>query len=1104
MNERPRQALDWTPPDQKARDQIRYDLDRNILVEAGAGSGKTTAMVGRMIELIRSGTAEMEQIAAVTFTRKAAAELRERFQEKLEEEFRTLVEAEDGAEAAVRERVSRALRDLDRCYVGTIHSFCARLLRERPLEAGVPPNFEEVSGLEEDRLRAEAWSGFLDRLAARPSSRLARRLLAVGLASSQLRGLFRQLSDNPDVHFPAHPVPFPAREAIQSVRERLGTLLDRSLEMLPAQEPAAGWDKLQAKVRSLKFSRHFGQWEDDVEFLNVLVKAFGRNEAVQNRWGVDSATKAAARALCEDWKHFEEEGLAAHRLRTDWLACRYPVAIRFARAAAGIYAAERLRSGRLTFQDLLLLTARLLRERPDVRHELGRRYRYLLIDEFQDTDPLQAEVVFLLASEPESGDRWSEVEPRPGALFVVGDPKQSIYRFRRADIALYGQVKSRFRQVGTVVELIANFRSTQPVERFVNLAFRGPLPAEENRHQAAFAPLRVRPGPRPQQGIYWYRFEPAPGRGQVGGKRIQGPESELLASWIAERIDRKERRAGDFLVLTRRKKVLATYARALEQRNVPVQVTGAGIGVEEELSDLVLILEALCDPGNEVLTLAVLEGLFYGLSHEELFEHARLGGRFSFLRSDQPDGSPAAPALAQLHQFWRMSRSAPADVVVPSIVGTLGVLPFAAAGELGESRAGALLYAMDALRVAGLDGATSLVEAVEILRTALDEDEAEAPLFPGEGDVVRLMNLHKAKGLEAPVVILADPSRPSRFPVDRHITRDAEGRAVGYLLVQEDTGFASQCVARPPQWERHEDEEIPFGEAEEVRLLYVAATRARDELVIGRCSNTEDDSFWAPLHPALDDPSIARELSIEVLPPVDRERMTVSAEELVQATEDLVQTRASLAAPSYLTGSVTGLAKGEEGFVAAGSAGAGARGVSWGTAVHRVLELAGRGLRAAELRSACREILIEVERIDERGEPTEVETLLALVASVRASELWRRAEAATRRHVEVPFLVGFSGDDAEALRRIVPPDPEAPDAERLVEGVIDLAFLEEGRGWVIADYKTDVFGSDEAREARTAAYRRQVDLYALCWERLTGEPVVERQLYFTAEQPVVW
>ena len=886
------------------------------------------------------------------------------------------------------------------------------------------------------------------------------------------------------------------------MRRKLGRLLDSSLAMLPREDPAGGWDALQEKVRSLQFSRAYRNWEDDTVFLNELTRAFGGNQVTQYKWGVEDRARKAAKALGEEWESFKEEGGSAHQLHAHWLAYRYPITLRFGRAAAGVYQATRLRSGHLTFQDLLLFTARLLREHPDVRRELGRRYRYLLIDEFQDTDPLQAEVVFLLASEPESGSLWNEVQLRAGALFVVGDPKQSIYRFRRADIALYGQVKRRFREVGEVVELVANFRSTQPVERLVNAVFSRPdrFPPEETLHQASFAPLRVRPARREREGVFWYRFDRGEGN---GAKRIHEPEGARLASWIADRVRRKERSPGDFMILTRTRKALASYARALEERNVPVQVTGAGVGVEEELSDLVLLLQALCDPGNEVLTLAVLEGLFFGFSHEQLYEHVLSGGNFSFLRVGQP-ASSVTEALNQLREFWRMSRGDPADVVVPRIVEMLGILPFAAAGELGATRAGALLYALDALHTAALDGATSLIEAVEVLQAALDQEEAEAPLFPGEGDVVRLMNLHKAKGLEAPVVVLADPSKPGDHRVQRHITRDGSGRAVGYLLVQDDTGFRSKCIARPLDWEAYERDEAPFEAAEVTRLLYVAATRARDELVVGRCSETEEGAFWTPLHAALDRPDLASELRIVPAPPVERERMRVEGDALQRRSAELAEARAEMKAHSYRSGSVTRLAKGEQSYLPAGPGAAGARGASWGTAVHEALEAMGAGHPEADLLAVCREILLGVGRVDELGEPAEAEELARLVIAVRGSELWRRAEASPRKHQEVPFLVAFRGEELRGVEGIVATDPGAPGVDRLVEGVIDLAFLEPGRGWVIADYKTDVFASEAARAERTAIYRRQVDLYALCWERITGEAVAERQLYFTAGDPVVW
>ncbi len=731
---------DWTPPDQAERDRIARELETNLLVEAGAGSGKTTAMVGRVIELIRTGTAEVEEIAAVTFTRKAATELRERFQLQLEREYRDRM---TGARAAAepdpleRERFQRALADLDRCFVGTIHSFCAKLLRERPLEAGVPPNFQEISGPEEEEFRTESWNRALERLAAR-DSRLLRHLARIGLRPAQLKEIFEEVSDNPDVRYLAHRVPPPAAAELDAVRRKLGRLLDTSLAQLPDEEPDAGWDNLQSKLRRLRFARLADGWDDPVHLLDALADAFTSNAITQNRW----PDKQAAKELEAAWEEFAAEDGAAQRLHRQWLAHRYPFVLRLARAIAGFYAAERRRAGLLNFQDLLLETGRLLRTDRAARADLGRRYRRLLIDEFQDTDPIQAEVVFLLAAEPEDDDAWHRATPRPGALFVVGDPKQSIYRFRRADIAVYNQVKARFREFGGVLYLTANFRSTPPVEALVNTVFQELFPEEETTHQAAFAPLRVVPRDREQQAVGWYSFEPAKGGGGFTGRRIHTPDTALCAAWIDERIQRGQRSPGDFMILAYNKGVLQEYARALEALDIPVQVTGGSLGVEEDLADLILLLRALGDPENAVLTVAVLEGTLFGLSHEELYDHARAGGGFSFLRQEHPAG-PVGEALRRLHHFWHLAHGMPADAAVAAIVERLGIIPHAAAGDLGATRAGALVYALDAIRQAALDGKTSLAQAVEVLETALTA-EVDAPLIPGETDAVRIMNLHKA------------------------------------------------------------------------------------------------------------------------------------------------------------------------------------------------------------------------------------------------------------------------------------------------------------------------------------------------------------------------
>ncbi|HSJ09815.1 MAG TPA: UvrD-helicase domain-containing protein, partial [Longimicrobiales bacterium] len=838
-----------TLPDQAARDRIHTDLDTSLLVEAGAGAGKTTEMVRRMVALVRSGRAEVHQVAAVTFTRKAAAELRERFQTELETELR------DGAlDAATAERLDRALRDIDRAFLGTIHAFCARLLRERPLEAGLDPAFRETMGAEETRLRRRFWHGWLERLSAEGDADLGV-LRHAGLAPHQVAALYDELVEQPDVEYPALARPRPDPTA---VRAQLEALLDRAAAL--ERHARRDADGLHRTVRTLAFRRAMG-WDDDASFMDLLGAFTDASfELKKSRWREPEAARTVADGFVALWS----PGGDASELLRDWWAHRYPIALDFARRAAHAYEEERLRAGTLNFHDLLTFAARLLRNSASARRELSDRYRFLLVDEFQDTDPLQAEVLFLLASDEELdlfGEAgvaaWLHLTPRPGALFVVGDPKQSIYRFRRADMTLYQQVRKRFEQWehgpgsnAAVVELTTNFRSRPPIERFVNDVFSRRFGEASTDEQARFAPMRVRPKAAPVcEGVF--RYEHADPHAYVD--QIVTADANALASWIHARVESGERQWSDFLVLTPNTTRLSDYATALEARNAPVQVSGAGVAGPRavELSELRLLLSALCDPGDSTLIVAVLTGLLFGIDFEQLVQHVEKWGgtRAPFAITGPWDdaATPVEQTLARLHGFWQLARREPGDVVVSQVVRELGLLPFAAAGELGGSRAGALLFALDTVRAAAAAGDASLGGALAALEAALVDNDAEAPLEPGDRNAVRVMNLHKAKGLEANVVVLAMPVKGGAWPPKRRVVRDTSGRARGYLVVT-DAADEYRTLARPRDWEEHAAIEERFQAAEEDRLLYVAATRAAEELVVGCAYNMRSPSRWRSFH----------------------------------------------------------------------------------------------------------------------------------------------------------------------------------------------------------------------------------------------------------------
>jgi ATP-dependent helicase/nuclease subunit A len=1096
--------------DQRNRDRIQDDLATNLLVEAGAGSGKTTALVDRMLALVRTGTATTERIAAVTFTRKAAAELRERFQTRLEEELERIPSG-----SVEHDRLAKALVQIDRAFLGTIHAFAARLLRERPLEAGLDPAFEEMLETEAARYADHFWAGYLERMAADGDPGLAR-LAAVGLRPHELKGAFHNLVENLDVHFPAPAEPDLDKAVVARVRRRLEDLLDQALEILPRAEPDKGWDDLQRKVMTAEYSRSHLGWDELRHFFDVLhsVMTFKPRRITLNRWFADRSKQEPIRVLKDALGVFHEDqecqGLLDH-----WLAHRYPAAIEFALGAARAFRDDRWRNGRLDFQDLLTLTVGLLRRHPRARKELGERYRYLLIDEFQDTDPLQAEIAFLLSASPTKEEMdgappdWRTVRPRDGSLFVVGDPKQSIYRFRRADIEVYNAVRHRFSEIGDVVCLTANFRSVLDIASVTNEVFGRLFPQEDDEAQARYAPLLPqRTAPEGvASGVFSYVREVKRGWSTTDAEI----EADCLASWIRGRVDRGERTAGDFLLLVHRKKHLVLYARALEDRGLPVDVSGAGVATEHELRELLLLLRALNDPGDPVLTVAVLTGLFFGLDHEQLLQHREAAGGFDFSVSREADPSAVGRALRVLHGWWRAARTRPADIVIGGLVDELGLFPLAAARPLGALRAGALAYALDAIRQAAVTGETSLLGAIEALETALGWAEAEAPLVPGRTDAVRVMNVHKAKGLQAPVVILAEPGGLWSHKPHLHVQRGSGLKPTGYLEITS-ASERDVPIARPRNWATLAEREDRFDKAEDDRLLYVSVTRARDELVVGRVPGKSDKSPWGALDPWLEKHAHPLD-DLKIEPPPGRGDVPVSAASVMETVRRTDTDRSAHGDPTYRFRTITQQVKAAdrsslESALAPTDAGdprdreeavsgvAGsvhrpsARGYEWGSVVHAALAAAARSLDEPELRILCRALLVEYERpVDERGEPVELGELLELISRVRGSALWQRAGRSTALLAEVAFAQWSDGVGSEP--------------GELLEGVVDLAFRGP-EGWTIADYKTDV-GDDPEFAARTDRYRRQVEEYAHVWSQLTDDPVEARVLlYTTLEKEEIW
>ncbi|HPW17615.1 MAG TPA: UvrD-helicase domain-containing protein [Candidatus Aminicenantes bacterium] len=1118
------------PPDQPARDRIKEDLATTFLVEAGAGSGKTRSLVERMIALLASGRAEIDSLAAVTFTRKAAAELRERFQVALEKA--RLDERDPG----VRARLDAALTGLERSFIGTIHSFCARLLRERPVEAGLDPDFRELEE-HEDRVLLEAcWDEYQARARLENEAAL-RGLDEAGLEPAELESAFMALSGFPEVEPVAGRADPPD---LTEARRALERLLLTARALVPEDRPEKGRDGLQrVLIRCFRRQRNIGFADPRrlMETLELFDKKLG---VTKNRW----AAKEDAEKMLAAAESFQA-GQALPAVRA-WREYRHGKALAYLRPALAFAAERRRAEARLNFQDQLLLAAKLLRENPEVRGYFRKRFHPILVDEFQDTDPIQAEILFLLAGRRDDGERdWTAFRPEPGSLFLVGDPKQSIYRFRRADIDIYNKVKELIvASGGEVLELGANFRSLGVIADWVNPLFdpgRGGLfPAAADAYQAGFMRLDsvLGPGAAPVRGV---RRATAPAVPRHAKDGIVESDSRRVADFIAWALETKlalddgpgrtrPAEPGDFLVLFRYKDRMSDYARRLEERKIPYEISGSdAFSASPEIGEVLNLMRALDDPDDPVAAVAVLRGLFFGLSDQELVEHRAAGGSFRYADpASRKEGLERVRKAFGVLAGWReLVGTLPPSAALEAVLQRSGLLNHLATAEMGSSRTGNVLKLVEVLRGRESEDMTSFAAAVAFMGEWVGAQPVEEmSLTPGRRNAVRLMNLHKAKGLEAPVVWLANPVGVRDFEPERHVVRK-EGPPQGHFRFAKPFGPSTRTISQSPGWEECAAEEKAYEEAEENRLMYVAATRPRNLLVISAyAGDLGARKAWGPLEAGLEGlPELAEGAPPGPAPGTTkgarrRKPAIVQPGEALKARVALQRKMARAATAGELHESVTSVARRDRDLPEWAKGGLG----RFGAEVHAMLKAlgeagpeAGRPRRAdgageEALGRMARDILVTAGR-----SPTEAPALAGHVAGIVRSAFWRRAAAAERRLFEVPFAVrvepGQAGyEDLAPRAGAVPfaggrPVVPAPGAPVYLTGAIDLVFF-EGDGWVIADYKTDrlpaaLAGAPEAERDKALGrlvehYAPQVRLYTRFWEKVTGEKVKESGLYFTA------
>ena len=1068
--------------DQVARDRIVNELNTTLFVEAGAGTGKTTALVGRVTALLKSGV-PVNNLVVITFTRAAAAELRERVRLNV-----TAARDEAHIGGDEREKLDTAVREIDFAVIQTIDSFALSMLRERPLEAGLPPVIEPVDEVQAELDFDEAWSRWLDEQSdtGEFASAIAT-AFRLGLESplGDLTDTARQLHNNyhlvekHDFKEPGN-VPLVAAKEIVAASRWLPEMAN--LCRLPEG------DKLTASLKSFKTIadrlEQIGPESEDADWLlaspNTKISETGGR---QRDWADDESGVNACKSIKASLKNLQNQlslELADRR--------RHAVGDLLGPLKGFVtgYAEERRNTGRAEFHDMLTWAVALLKD-DNARRHFQERYTHVLVDEFQDTDPLQVELVRALT------DRDGVGSPSPGSLFVVGDPKQSIYRFRHADLPTLNQLRSEPHVDLTLIT--QNFRSNTSLIGWVNHIFDRWMDGKGSPYQANYVALEsniVPPYAKPLFGVHLAGEPFDEGRIETVRRREMTDLARVaheVGNGLWTVLDGHEIRAsnfGDLCILFPRRTSLPLLERALEDYDVPYTTAGNSlVFVTEDVRDLLSALTAIDDPTDQVAVVATLRSPAYACSDADLWTWARGGHDFNYLESSPGADGPVAKAFNSLRTLHGERLETSPSALIERFVRERRLRELALAGGHADERWPRIQFLAEmALRLADA-GRPSLRDFVLWARQQAERDVRAADTASNEqSDVVRVMTVHAAKGLEFPIVILTGLNSGNRNRTEKAMFDHSNGAAssIGVRMGSASAPFETGG------FDALRDQEKNAGKMENVRLMYVAATRAKDHLIVSTYRKDNDKSspaavfaelsedaphMWSPIIPVPEplgtDGSIA-EPKHEMVMLDNPDAWERERDRLIRQMSD---SQIISASSLHDTAAAVEDTKTRDEQIESDPWRRGRAASSIGRAVHAVLQdvdlinpstselnlLAAKHSRAHDVASFEEEILKLAHAT------LETPVMRRAAKALAKSRAWRES------YVSAP--VGDSG--------------------LILEGYVDLIFEDDEGALVIVDYKTDRTTDD------TEAYELQLGAYIAAVRKATGLAVSEAVLVFSRQ-----
>jgi ATP-dependent exoDNAse (exonuclease V) beta subunit len=885
--------LDLLDLDDAARRAALTQTGTCMLLRAGAGSGKTSVLAGRVVSLLAGG-ADPAFIAAISYTILSASELLERVTRFIDAVLVDRIPPDlapafpDGkADAEQKKRLLTARDSLDLVTCTTIHGFCAALLRPYPVEANFDPGAKPMGEAEGTLLFDEVFDTWLyDRLqtAGKGDLLLALFLVRPDRVREDLKKIGKELLARPDLaaqectalgepsaSFAAAVAEFRAFVdgcgpglCPERVIEVVKALEAQILEVPPGEDEAAIVTWLMGLAPPDCCATKAGEFNaaSKVSSQAMWKVMLGGGKAMAEQVKLSNETAAALYTAC-----VETHGAMVHAAapRVLHLFCVE------AHVMLAAYTKRKREAALLDFDDLVQSSRALLRARPDVRSDLNQRFRHLLVDEFQDTDPAQVEILWLLCGDPPEGNPdapWAEWRLRPGALFLVGDPKQAIYRFRGADLASYQKALGLLqadRRV-SVLDISRNFRSRGGILDWVNnlfaLVFNRP---EQAQHGALLTTvqdvlttpavvalsLAVEPYKHTKDGDPVYAADD-----------VRDGEAEAVALLCARLVGHQEIRdrtapggvrlcePRDIALLTPSGTDLWRYERALEDRGLTVAAqAGKGFFRRQEIQDLIALARVLADRTDTLALGALLRGPLVGATDEELLDAVaaqprREDGSMQSLSLSMDPSLVPSPVLTEvlplLSMLARHRRDATPHALMSRAVELLRVRATLRqrSGHTAERALANVDLFLEQAKPYALRGLKAF--AVHMAQQWKDAEKAVDGRPDADRHSVTLMTMHGSKGLEWPVVIAVNQHTAV---TDRAaIARDAKGH-----LHMNVAGFQSPECAEAQVLEKLQRE------YERERLWYVATTRARDLLVLPKLEGSKGTT-WISLIPAHREP----------------------------------------------------------------------------------------------------------------------------------------------------------------------------------------------------------------------------------------------------------